>query len=266
MFFFFLTSCPNLNIGLLCALGRCCCSSLVRDVFQIVVFLQKVFEILNKGHLLNDPEILVPNKFSMSSLSVMSYLYCYFLSLHWHEQTCLTPRWWCPTYIHSQTHSIALLPPSPSSSSQWQTLPLVLPDQLLSWAAHPCGGTVIWEKLKLVLSICLSFCPYMSVYPFYHKSDKEEREEIIKLDILWQNSSWLADLAMNGIRWLFDGSQKPGDMAFIPSHPCWLPAPWPKDSPISEDTLQILKSWRGPVVGLQGLLECIFLYTSVPER
>ena len=52
---------------------------LVRDVFQIVVFLQKVFEILNKGRLLNDPEILVPNKISMSSLLVMSYLYCYFL-------------------------------------------------------------------------------------------------------------------------------------------------------------------------------------------
>ena len=76
----FLTSCPNLNIGLLCVLRQMLLFFLIRDVFQIVVFLQKVFEILNKRRLLNDPEILVPNKFSMSSLPVMSYLYCCFLS------------------------------------------------------------------------------------------------------------------------------------------------------------------------------------------
>ena len=78
--FVFLTSCPNLNIGLLCVLRQMLLFFLIRDVFQIVVFLQKVFEILNKRCLLNDLEILVPNKFSMSSLPVMSYLYCCFLS------------------------------------------------------------------------------------------------------------------------------------------------------------------------------------------
>ena len=77
--YFFLTSCPNLNIGLLCVLRQMLLFFLIRDVFQIVVFLQKVFEILNKRRL-NDPEILVPNKCSMSSLPVMSYLYCCFLS------------------------------------------------------------------------------------------------------------------------------------------------------------------------------------------